>query len=105
MVRTTLLFTMKLLMNCFVFLSAFVAVPFTLFAGTLQSVTLDVKNMTCAVCPITVKKALEQVRGVTSATVDFDKKTASVTFDPEKANTATLAKATADVGYPSSVHN
>ena len=61
--------------------------------------------MTCAVCPITVKKALEKVTGVTSATVDFDKKTASVTFDPDKANPATLAKATSDAGYPSSVHN
>jgi mercuric ion binding protein len=57
------------------------------------------------VCPITVKKALEKVAGVTSATVDFDKKTASVTFDLDKASSATLAKATSDAGYPSSVHN
>ena len=92
-------------MNRFVLLSALVAVPFTLFAGTLQTVTLEVKNMTCAVCPITVKKALEKVSDVTSATVDFDKKTASVTFDPEKASPAILAKATSDAGYPSTVHN
>ncbi|HEY2122272.1 MAG TPA: mercury resistance system periplasmic binding protein MerP [Chthoniobacterales bacterium] len=92
-------------MNRFVWLNSLVALPFTLFAGALQTVTLDVKNMTCAVCPITVKKALEKVTGVTSATVDFDKKTASVTFDPDKANPATLAKATLDAGYPSSVHN
>ena len=39
---------------------------------------IDVQNMTCAVCPITVKKALERVSGVTDAKVDFDKKTASV---------------------------
>ena len=70
-----------------------------------RPVTLDVKNMTCAVCPITVKKALEKVSGVTNATVDFDKKTASVTFDPDKASPATLAKATWDAGYPSTVHN
>jgi periplasmic mercuric ion binding protein len=96
---------MKFLMNHFVLLSALVAVPFTLFAGTLQTVTLEVKNLTCAVCPITVKKALEKVLGVTSATVDFGKKTASVTFDPDKASPATLAKATSDAGYPSTVHN
>ena len=96
---------MKFLMNRFVLLSALVAVPFTLFAGILQTVTLEVKNMTCAVCPITVRKALEKVSGVTSATVDFDKKTASVTFDPDKASPATLAKATSDAGYPSTFHN
>ena len=92
-------------MNRFVLLSALVALPFSLFAGTLQTVTLDVKNMTCAVCPIIVREALEKVAGVTSATVDFDKKTASVTFDPDKAGPATLTKATSDAGYPSSVHN
>ncbi|HYY27250.1 MAG TPA: mercury resistance system periplasmic binding protein MerP [Chthoniobacterales bacterium] len=92
-------------MNRFFLLSSLVALPFTLFAGTLQTATLDVKNMTCAVCPITVKTALEKVAGVTSATVDFDKKTASVTFDPDKANPGTLAKATSDAGYPSSVRN
>lgn len=96
---------MKLLMNRFALLSALVALPTILFAGTLQTITLDVKNMTCAVCPITVTKSLEKVPGVTSAVVDFDSKTASVTFDPDKATPATLAKATLDAGYPSTVHN
>jgi mercuric ion binding protein len=92
-------------MNRFVLLSVLVAVPFTLFAGALQTVTLEVKNMSCAVCPITVKKALEKVSGVTSVTVDFDKKSATVTFDPDKASPAILAKATSDAGYPSTLHN
>ena len=92
-------------MNRFCLIGAVVALPFTLFAGTLQTVTLDVQNMTCAVCPITVKKALERVPGVTAAKVDFDKKTASVSFDPDKASPAALTKATADAGYPSSVQN
>ena len=92
-------------MNRFALLSALVALPIILFAGTLQTITLDVKNMTCAVCPITVMKSLEKVPGVTSAVVDFDSKTASVTFDPDKATPATLAKATLDAGYPSTVHN
>jgi periplasmic mercuric ion binding protein len=61
--------------------------------------------MTCAVCPITVKKALEKVPGVTNAKVDFDKETASVTLDPDKTSAATLTKATSDAGYPSTVRN
>ena len=89
-------------MNRFVLIGAIVALPFTLFAGALQTVTLDVQNMTCAVCPITIKKALERVPGVTVTKVDFDKKTASISFDPDKANLAALTKATADAGYPSS---
>jgi len=69
-----------------------------------QTVTLDVKNMTCAVCPITVKKALTKVAGVAQATVDFESKTATVTYDPKKTDTQALIKATTDAGYPSTVH-
>jgi mercuric ion binding protein len=94
---------MKALRNRFVLIGAAVALPFVVFAGPIQTVTLDVQNMTCAVCPITVKKALERVPGVTDAKVDFDKKTASVSFDPDKANLAALTKATGDARYPSSV--
>jgi len=96
---------MKFLINCLLVIASVVALPFSLLAGTLQTVTLDVQNMTCAVCPITVKKALERVPGVTAAKVDFDKKTAGISFDPDKASLAALTKATADAGYPSSVHN
>ena len=92
-------------MNRLGLVGAVVAFPLSLLAGTWQTVTLDVQNMTCAVCPITVKKALERVPGVTDAKVDFDRKTASVSFDPDKTSPAALTKATADAGYPSSVHN
>ncbi len=69
-----------------------------------QSVTLDVQNMTCAMCPITIRKALQRVEGVRSAKVDFGTKTATVTFDPQKTNIETLIKATTNVGYPATVH-
>jgi periplasmic mercuric ion binding protein len=68
----------------FILIIGVIALPWTLFAGNLETVALDVKNMTCALCPITVKKALEKVPGVTRAEVDFNKKTARVTFDPDK---------------------
>jgi len=73
------------------------------FAAT-QTVVLDVQNMTCELCPITVKKSLEQVPGVASAKVDLDKKTATVQFDPEKAAPTVLVKATTNAGFPSAVH-
>lgn len=68
-----------------------------------KSATLHVSNMTCATCPIAVKKALTKVKGVTSAVVDFDKKQAVVTFDDAQTSVAALVKATTDAGFPSTV--
>ena len=73
------------------------------FAAASQTVVLDVQNMTCALCPITVKKSLEQVPGVASAEVDLERKTATVKFDPDKTAPATLVKATTNAGFPSTV--
>src|SRR2546430_6764514 len=51
-----------------------------------KTVTLNVSGMTCAACPITVKKALEKVPGVSSVDVRFEKKQVLVTFDDTKTN-------------------
>lgn len=69
-----------------------------------QTVMLDMQNMTCAMCSITIRKALEGVDGVQSAKVDCDSKTANVTFDPKKTTIESLLKATTNVGYPANVH-
>lgn len=71
----------------------------------LQTVTLSVPTMTCPLCPITVKKALEKVPGVKHVTVDFKTKTAIVSYDKEKTTTTNLLKATEDAGYKSSLKN
>nr|WP_198244739.1 heavy metal-associated domain-containing protein [methane-oxidizing endosymbiont of Gigantopelta aegis] len=70
----------------------------------LKSVTLDVQNMTCAMCKITIRKALEKVAGVKNATVDFNKKTVTIQFEPKRTSVQELIKATTNVGYPASVH-
>jgi mercuric ion binding protein len=85
-------------------LTAAVLTASAAFAGQPQTVTLDVPNMTCPLCPITVRKALEKVPGVKNAKVDLEKKAATVTFDPDRANAGALIKATTDAGYPSGVH-
>jgi mercuric ion binding protein len=87
------------------FAAALLAVPLSVLAADPQTVVLDVQNMTCALCPITVKKALEKVPGVAAAKIDFSSKTATVKFDPERANVAALVKATTNAGYPSTEHN
>jgi periplasmic mercuric ion binding protein len=83
------------------FLLALVLSAGVAFASPPQTATLAVENMTCGTCPIVVKKALERVPGVSATLVDFDKKTATVTFDPDKATTARLTQATAEAGFPS----
>ena len=68
-----------------------------------KTVTLSVPGMDCPVCPITVKKALTKVDGVTKAEVNFDKRQAVVTYDDVKTNAEALTKATTDAGYPATV--
>ena len=68
-----------------------------------QTVTLSVPGMDCPVCPITVKKALTSVDGVTKAEVNFDKRQAVVTYDDAKTNVEALTKATTNAGYPSTL--
>jgi mercuric ion binding protein len=57
--------------------------------------------MTCPTCPITVKKALNKVSGVSKVEVRFVKKQAVVTYDDAQTNVESLVRATTDAGYPS----
>ncbi|AYC32466.1 mercury resistance system periplasmic binding protein MerP [Pseudomonas cavernae] len=84
-------------------IAALVALPLAALAAPPKTVTLDVQNMTCGLCPITVKKSLEKVAGVSAVKVDFDTKTATVTYDPDKARPEALTEATTNAGYPSTV--
>lgn len=75
----------------------------TAFAAS-TTVVLDVQNMTCSLCPVTVKKALQSVPGVDDAKVDFEHKTATVKYDPANADASALVKATTYAGYPLTLH-
>lgn len=80
------------------------ALPVAALAGRPQTVVLDVQRMTCALCSVTVQKALERVPGVAQAKIDYDHKTATVKFDPEKASAAELINATTEAGFPATPH-
>jgi mercuric ion binding protein len=82
------------------------AAPVTQAAGQAQpqTVTLNVENMTCSMCPITVRKALERVPGVIRAEAGYENGSvgwARVTFDGSKTDVETLTEATFEAGYPS----
>ena len=85
-------------------LVALLAAPPFAFAGASQTVVLDVQNMTCELCPITVKSALGKVPGVADTKIDLATRTATVKFDPDKVNAAMLVKATTSAGFPSTPH-
>lgn len=67
-----------------------------------KTVTLSVPGMTCSACPITVKKALQNVAGVEKVAVTYEPKEAVVTFDDSKTTVDKLREATTKAGYPSS---
>ena len=71
-------------------------------AGATRNVTLDVKGMDCAACPVTVKVVLKRLPGVDDVKMDDKSHTAVVKFDPEKVSPELLAQAVTDAGYPAS---
>ena len=77
---------------------AFIAAP---AVAADRTVALDLPGMDCALCPITVKKALSRVSGVSKVAVSFEKKEAAVTFDDARTSVDALRRATANAGYPS----
>ena len=68
-----------------------------------QAVTLGLPTMNCAMCPITVKKALTKVEGETKAEVSYEHKQAVVTFEDTQTDTHKLIEATTNAGYPSTI--
>jgi periplasmic mercuric ion binding protein len=88
---------MKKLLPLFALAAAFAAPV----GAATQTVTLSVPGMTCAACPLTVKQALNKVKGVSKTEVSYEKMQAVVSFDDAKTNVQALTKATAEAGYPS----
>lgn len=63
------------------------------FAGEPKLAMLEVSGMTCSLCPLTVRKALERVPGVLQAKADLDTQRAEAKYDPDKVSPEALAKA------------
>lgn len=72
-------------------------------AGQPKHVVLDVPDMTCPLCPLTIEKALERVPGVIGAKASFDTKRAEVTYDANKIGPKALVRAVDAAGYHASV--
>jgi periplasmic mercuric ion binding protein len=62
-----------------------------------------IEKMTCALCPVTVRKAMSSVSGVKAVTVDFERKLATVVFEDGETATDTIAEASKNSGYPATL--
>ena len=78
----------------------FFAVTMSAFAAEPKTVQLGVSGMTCSLCPVTVRKALERVPGVLDAKADLATHSAQARYDPDKVSPEVLAKAVSDAGFP-----
>lgn len=91
------------------FITAFILTLLLTMAGNAMAappvtIKLDVDKMTCGLCPLTVKKALKKVDGVTAVKSKYEGDGvgwATVTYDPDKADIEDLTFATEMAGYPS----
>ncbi len=64
-----------------------------------ETASFNIEGMTCAMgCAKTIEKKLAETDGVQKATVDFDKKTATVEFDANKQTTEKLVEITEATG-------
>ena len=73
------------------------------FAAEPKLAVLDVQGMTCSLCPITIRKALEQVPGVLEAKADFATRRTEVKYDPDKVTPQRLAQAVSEAGFPAKI--
>jgi copper chaperone CopZ len=68
-------------------------------AENVQTASFTIDGMTCAVgCAKTIEEELANLEGVEKAVVDFDKKTATVTFDKTVQNPESLTKVVQETG-------
>src|SRR4030067_17347 len=64
--------------------------------ATVETVTLNVKGMTCGHCVMAVKKSLEAVEGVLSAEGTLSPPRGGVTYDQSRASIERLTRASED---------
>ena len=64
-----------------------------------EKTTLHIEGMSCAHCQKRVEEALKAVKGVKSAQVSLEEKSAEVAFIPAKADRDVLVRAVEAAGY------
>jgi mercuric transport protein len=87
-------------MKTFMLSLMILAVAGVAIAASPRHVVLDVQNMTCPTCTLTIEAALDRVPGVTARRVDADTATVTVTIDTDRTSVAAVARAITEAGFP-----
>ena len=58
-----------------------------------QSIELPITGMTCAACGFAVKTVLKRLDGVHDAKISYEKKSATVSYDPQQVTPEQMAEA------------
>jgi Cu+-exporting ATPase len=66
---------------------------------TTREVLLPIEGMTCASCVNRIERFLRTTPGIETATVNLATETATISYDPERADRATLVSAVEAAGY------
>jgi copper chaperone len=61
--------------------------------------TLNVEGMSCSHCENSIKKAVGELNGVATVSVDLKSKMVSIEFDSEKVSIETIKDTIEDQGY------
>lgn len=67
--------------------------------AVLEKALITVETAVCDMCSATIETAAEKTEGVKTATVDLEKKVATVEFDPTKTSLSSIEQAIAKAGY------
>lgn len=65
----------------------------------METLSLNIKGMTCGGCVKSVSSVLQNIAGVSSVEVSLEHNRATISYDPKKANPAQFKSAIEDAGY------
>jgi copper chaperone len=65
----------------------------------METLTLNVKGMTCGGCVSSVTTVLQKIAGVSSVEVSLEQNRATIKYDPARAQAAQFKSAIEDAGF------
>ena len=65
----------------------------------METLTLNIKGMTCGGCVKSVTNVLQQITGVSSVDVSLEQNRATINYDPAKTKPAQFKSAIEDAGF------
>ena len=65
----------------------------------METLTLNIKGMTCGGCVKSVSSVLQKIAGVSGVEVSLEQNRATISYDPAQAKPAQFKSAIEDAGY------